>query len=152
MIPNGSAIHKKPCRPFFGNVVEICVVAPDHRRVMAGLVQLGVGGVRVRARKYQQQDLQRVIAQSLLRALGHPITCEIIQRPNIFSDFPFCPSPPLRASFLSLCEIRVESLFGGCLIPHPPFWQGHRERDYFLVKFFFFLAFSVHRGFAPGSL
>lgn len=82
--------------PFLGNVVEVCIVTHDHRRVMAGLVQLGIGPWRVYTFTPENTSNQTYKGQSSafsLKVCFGPlgsITCEIIQPlsgPNIFSDF-----------------------------------------------------------------
>jgi hypothetical protein len=39
--------ESKPSNSFLGNLTEICVVTHDYRRVMEGLVQMGIGPWRV---------------------------------------------------------------------------------------------------------
>lgn len=81
---------------FLGSVVEICIVTHDHQRVMAGLVQLGIGPWRVYTFTPENTSSQTYKGQSSAFSLKicfaplGSITCEIIQPlsgPNIFSDF-----------------------------------------------------------------
>lgn len=82
--------------PFLGKVVEVCIVTHDHRRVMAGLVQLGIGPWQVYTFTPENTSDQTYEGQPSafsLKVCFAPlgaITCEIIQPlsgPKIFSNF-----------------------------------------------------------------
>ncbi|MCJ1469125.1 hypothetical protein MMC07_007758 [Pseudocyphellaria aurata] len=82
--------------PFLGNVVGVCIVTHDHRRVMTRLVQLGIGPWRVYTfspENTSNQTYKGQLSAFSLTVCFAPlgtITYAIIQPlsgPNIFSDF-----------------------------------------------------------------
>ncbi|KAL9123359.1 MAG: hypothetical protein Q9187_000086 [Circinaria calcarea] len=82
--------------PFLGNVVEICIVTNDHKRVVDGLIRLGIGPFQIYDFNASSVSSQKYFGQSasselkVCFATAGSVVWEIMQPvsgPSIMADF-----------------------------------------------------------------
>jgi methylmalonyl-CoA/ethylmalonyl-CoA epimerase len=101
---NASGGAGKLAQPFLGNVVEICIVTPDHRKTMDGLLRLGIGPFQVHTFTSQSVTAQTFRGDTANFEL---IVCFATQGPVVWEIMQPVSGPSLMAEFL---ETRGEGI------------------------------------------
>ena len=83
--------------PFLGNVVEICIVTPDHRKTMDGLLKLGIGPFQVHTFNSSTVSAQTFRKQPADFSL---IVCFATQGAIVWEIMQPVSGPSLMAEFL----------------------------------------------------
>ena len=100
--------------PFLGTIAEVCIVTPDHRKTMDGLLRLGIGPfqvfdftpVTVPTRRFrgQESDFELkvcfakqgdLVFEIMQPVAGKSLMGEWLDEVWLYPDYPSPPLPPL---------------------------------------------------------